>query len=70
MKFVKIIRENLGLTRYRLARELGEATQTIDNLEEKARLIRPELLCKIRKLSGLSWNQLGLLLDKEYPNSD
>lgn len=66
VEFIRIIRERLGWTRYRLAREVGEATQTIDHAEEKGVSIRPALLCKIRKCSGLSWKQFGELLDAEY----
>ncbi len=66
MKFIKHIRKQLGLTRYALAKELNIASQSIDHLEAKGIAMKLDSLCKLRKVSGLSWSKFGEMLDKEF----
>lgn len=66
MKFVAILRKRLKLTRYGLAKKLELPVQSIDHLEIKGQSIRPETLCKLRIAAGISWSEMGRILDKEY----
>lgn len=69
VKFLKTIRENLGLTQYGLAKKLGVMPNQVANFEEKGRQMPLGMLCKIRELSGLSWEELGEMLDKEFKSN-
>jgi transcriptional regulator with XRE-family HTH domain len=66
VKFIKTIREQLGFTRYKLSRVLNIPTQSVDHWEEKGVAIKPEVLCKLRKLGGLTWGEMGKMLDDEF----
>lgn len=69
MNFVRYVRERKRLTRYALAKELGVPTQSLDHLELKGRSIRPDVLCRLKRVSGLSWAAFGKLLEREYGHS-
>lgn len=65
----KEIRENLGISRYALAKELGVSTHAIQNAEtsEAPRSrIHVDTLCRLRKVSGMTWAQFGKRLDEEF----
>lgn len=66
MKFLKKIREDKGLTHYGMAKELGMIHQSYIQYETKAQGMKFASLCKLRKDLGLSWDQLGRLLDEEF----
>lgn len=66
MKFIGTIRKRLRLTRYALAKELEIKTQSIDHLEEKGLSMKIDTLCKLRRVSGLSWDKFGSMLDREF----
>lgn len=66
MKFIKNLREKLEWTQYKLARELNIPTNSLNHLETKAIHIAPAELCRLRKLSKLSWTAYGRLLDDEF----
>lgn len=64
--FVKKIRESKGLTRYALAKLLGVMPQTVDWWEDRASGRGYEMLVELRQIAGLSWDQMGEMLDKEF----
>lgn len=72
MNFISLIQERLGLTAYALAKRLGVTQQAVRiwNGTTKKRT-KPEsmsltALCKLRKVSGLSWSKFGKMLDGEF----
>lgn len=65
MKFLKKIRESKGLTRYGMAKLLGMIPNTYNHYEDKAEGIKLETLVHIRKELGLTWPQLGKLIEEE-----
>jgi len=67
VKFIKKIRKSMGdITRYRLADLMGIKTQVLDYYEEKGQTLTMDRLCKLRDVSGLSWEELGKLIEAEY----
>lgn len=70
MKFLTEILKRKDVTGYRLARDLGYPTSMITqwlDAERKQRAFRLDYLTQIRQWSGLSWEELGKLLDREFP---
>lgn len=65
MKWVKKIREELGLKPYSMAKLLGVIQQTYINLEDNARGCRMEVLVSIKEKSGKSWKEIGELIEAE-----
>lgn len=67
MKFINKIMELAGIaTNYALARKLGVPTPTVDNLVKSGKYIKPQVLCELRKIGGLSWKEYGEMLDEEF----
>lgn len=66
VQFIRIIREKLNMTRYGLAKQLGVMPNQIQHYEEKGSGFKMEALCRLRQISGLTWNQLGKMLDDEF----
>lgn len=72
MEFVKTVMGLSGIdTAYTLAKRVGCSTQLVDTWLGKVAGKFPEgmklrFLCRLRLISGLSWNQLGKLLDEEF----
>lgn len=66
MRFLKTLREGKGWSRYRAAERIGVSTVRYDNLEAKAKGCDLSLLPRIRAAYGLSWAQLGKLLESEF----
>lgn len=67
VKFVEKVKEIAEIeTNYRLAVMLGMQTPQVDNLINQGKYIKPEVLCKLRKISGLSWAKFGKMLDEEF----
>lgn len=62
----------LKTTNYSLAKRLRVATQVVDRWTGKVTTkAQPEgmslvSLCRMRHLSGLTWNQFGKMMDKEF----
>jgi transcriptional regulator with XRE-family HTH domain len=65
MRFLKKIREDRGLTQYGMAKFLGMIQQTYIHYEEKAQGIKLEVLSALRRKLGMTWEDLGQLIDKE-----
>lgn len=72
MKFVeKILADSFERKPYRLAKQLEIPIQTVNAWLGKTksgsrRGIALHLLCKLRRVSGLSWSEFGRLLDAEF----
>jgi hypothetical protein len=69
MRFFEKLRAKKGLTKYEFARFLGILPQTYYYLEDKARGCSFEILCLIREKMGLSWDELGRLVDNEVKHN-
>lgn len=65
MKWLKTLREAQGLTQYGMARKLGLLVNTYIYYEAKAKGVNLEVLSHMRRKLGLSWEELGNLIDKE-----
>jgi transcriptional regulator with XRE-family HTH domain len=65
MRFLKKLREQKGLTQYAMAKHLGMIQQTYIHDENKGAGIKIETLSQIREKLGLSWDELGRLIDDE-----
>lgn len=65
MKFLKDIREERGLTRYGMAKLLGMIPGTYYNYEDTAQGIQLAALVRIKRRLGLSWEELGRLIEAE-----
>lgn len=65
MRFLKKLREDRGLTKYGMAKFLDMIPNTYTHYEEKAEGIKLEVLVDIKRRCGLTWEQLGKMLEKE-----
>lgn len=72
MKLIKNIKDTTDLKNYGIMKKLRElgievTTQGIDGYEKvTARSTRLDVLCGLRKISGLNWDKFGKLLDSEF----
>ena len=72
MRMLKKIKELTDLTAYGIAGTLENmgikiTTSGIDNyLRHPPRSMRLDVLCGLRKLSGLSWEEFGAELDSDF----
>jgi len=72
MRFLKTVMQTANIpSNYALAKLLHTSTQLVDTWTGKAKGRDPEgmklkFLCQLRKISGLSWNQFGKLIDEEF----
>lgn len=68
-RLIERIKKDLGVTNYGLAKRMG---LTIGAVEAHMRStanrprIAVDILCKLREVSGYSWEEFGRLLDKEH----
>jgi hypothetical protein len=71
MYFIKKIRENLGLSRYRMAYELEFAkTHGYTQFEEAKKAVSLEKLVKLWRLSGLSGNEFMKMIAQEVESKN
>jgi transcriptional regulator with XRE-family HTH domain len=76
MRFVLAIQKKLGLTAYALAKKLGVTQQAVRIWNGSTKVstqptgMNLQALCKLRKLSGMSWSQFGRELDREFLKGD
>lgn len=72
MKFTKALFKRSGLTQYAWAKSLGISLQSVQYIlgvtaaPRSRKSMDLRLLCKLRKSSKMSWNQLGIMLDEEF----
>lgn len=76
MQLIRKIREISGLTNYAISKELNQTgvqvtIPGIDAYERPtARSMRLDVLCGLRGISGLTWNQFGKWLDEEFKKKE
>lgn len=72
VKIVSAIQKRLGVTSYRLAKMLGVSQQIVrvwngtTETKTKREGMNLKALCRLRKISGMSWEQFGKELDREF----
>ncbi len=72
MKILDYVKKKQELTNYGVAKELRKigvevTTQGIDQYDKgAARSMRFDVLLGLRKLSGLTWDQFGKMLEGEF----
>lgn len=71
MQIVEIIKKKTCLTTYKMAQMLEQKFNVIISRKmldkyKDCHSMRLDVMSALRKLSGLSWNQWGKLIDKEY----
>lgn len=68
---IKKILDNRGITRYRLAKELGINTQALDYmLKSDSKAVKVSTLIKLQEISGLTVSQFWKLLTDEHTDID
>lgn len=68
---IKKILDNRGITRYRLAKELGINTQALDYmLKSDSKAVKLSTLIKLQEISGLTVSQFWKLLTDEHTDID
>lgn len=66
-KTIKKVLDNRGITRYRLAKELGINTQALDYMiKGDSKAIKVSTLIRLQEVSGLSVSQFWKLLTEEH----
>jgi len=65
MKLVQTIRKLLELSHYALAKKIDLTQPGAIHLERNGKAIQIVTLAKLRKLSGLTWEQVGALIDRD-----
>jgi hypothetical protein len=77
MKFViEVFKKSRARSQYAFAKELGVSIQSVQYIlgvtatPRSRKSMDLRLLCKLRKASGMSWQQFGKLLDKEFKPAD
>lgn len=68
---IKKILDNRGITRYRLAKELGINTQALDYmLKSDSKAVKVSTLIRLQEISGLSVSAFWKLLTEEHGELD
>jgi transcriptional regulator with XRE-family HTH domain len=65
MRTLETVRKKLGLTQYGMAKRLGLTQTGYINAERNSKSVRLDILSKLRKIGGLTWDELGALIDRE-----
>lgn len=66
-KTIKKVLDNRGITRYRLAKELGINTQALDYmLKSDSKAVKLSTLIRLQEISGLSVGAFWKLLTEEH----
>jgi predicted transcriptional regulator len=72
VKIVKTVQEKLGVTAYRLGKMLGVTQQAVrrwtgaTKVADRNEGMSLRVLCKLRRISGMSWSAFGRELDSEF----
>lgn len=70
MRFLKKLRERKGVSQYKMAQLLGMIQQTYIYYESEAKGMKFKTLSRLREVLGLSWDELGKMIDDEAKESD
>jgi DNA-binding XRE family transcriptional regulator len=65
MKTLKKIREKLGFTHYKAAKRVGLTQQGYIVAEKSSRSIKVDVLVALKELSGLTWEEVGKMLESD-----
>jgi plasmid maintenance system antidote protein VapI len=66
VEIFEIVREKLGHSKYKMAKELGVTPSHYAYLSTKARNARTEIIVRLKEISGLSAAEFWKLLKSEY----
>lgn len=67
VKTLEKIRELLRISSFNeMAGRLGIGREQYQYAEERGKTVATKLLCKVRWISGLSWEAMGKMLDDEF----
>lgn len=72
MKFFETLRKEMGLSQAELARKLSKPLQSVRIWCGTTKLQRPltgidlRVLVKMKRLSGMSWSNIGKMLESEF----
>lgn len=66
MEFLEILRKNKKLSQNAMAEFLDMRTSSYVYLEKRANGIQLDTLVRIKNRLGISWADLGKLIEKEY----
>jgi DNA-binding Xre family transcriptional regulator len=70
-RIIKKVLDARGITRYKLAKELGITTQALDYMiKSDTKGVRVAVLIKLQECSSLSVSQFWKLLREEHPEVD
>jgi DNA-binding transcriptional regulator YiaG len=76
VKIVETVQQKLSVTAYKLAKMIGVTQQTVRIWTGQTATNKPRegmnlrALCKLRKVSGMSWSKFGRELDAEFLSDD
>lgn len=65
MKTLETIRNKLGLSDYKMSQRLGLTQPGYIHTERKGKSLRIDVLCKLQRISGLTWAELGKMLERD-----
>ena len=65
MKSLVLIRRALGATHYKMAKLLGVTQSAYTYYETHTTSVRLDVLCRIREIAQLSWEEFGKMLEME-----
>lgn len=66
MRFLKRIRQKLGMTKYEMAQYLGMLPPTYYYFEDRAKGCSFEALTRMRERLKMSWEELGAFIDEDH----
>ena len=66
MQMFETIREKLGWSKYKLAKELGVTPSHYSYLSTKAKTAQTEILVRLQEISGLSGDEFWKIVRKEF----
>lgn len=64
MEAIEKIRKKLGFSKYKLSKELGISQTQYNYYVKNPASIKLPMLSKLKEISGLSWTDIGELIDK------
>ena len=65
VKWLRFLREELGLSKYAMARKIGVTPQSYQYLEARAKGCQIKTLVDAKRGTGKSWEEIGRLFEKD-----
>ena len=66
MQIFETVREKLGWSKYKLAKELKITPSHYSYLSTKAKTVQTEILVRLQEISGISGSDFWKLIQKEF----